>query len=194
MAKVEEEGLSRRLTVALVHQPVLNRDGEEVVSPVDHYDVMDASRLSLSYPLWRMYVVNRLPEQRALIERLLVHGTTDRGHAERGVFNRTKWAADIDSVIEEMKEKLGVIPKVVCTDVPSIAADDKVLTFEEVRQRISDEGDEHFLLLVGKGWRLADSVVRNADYGLEGMVGSGGGSNLSARSTLAIYIDRLLGS
>jgi len=94
---------------------------------VDHYDVMDASRLSLSYPLWRMYVVNRLPELYALIERLLVHRTIECGHAERGVFNHTEWAAEIDCVIEEMKEKLGVIPKAVSTYVFSKATDDKVI-------------------------------------------------------------------
>jgi len=40
---------------------------------------------------------------------------------------------------------------------------------------------------------LADSVAQNADYSLEEIVGSGGNSNLPVASTLAIYIDHLLG-
>ncbi len=181
--------MSPRLTVALLHQPVINRRGEEITSTVDHFDVMDGSRLSLAYPLWRLYVVNRIPAQRALVERLIHHGNTaaDRDEA-RGQFAKTLWAPDLDAVLAEHEDELGVRPTVVATSARPSASD---IDLPIVRSRLHD--DEPMLLLIGKAWGLAPRVLEQADLRLAPIDAGTGYNHLSVRSAMAILIDRLLG-
>lgn len=177
------------LTVALVHQPVVNRLGEEIVSTVDHFDVMDASRLALTYSVRRLYVVNRVPAQRALVERLIRHGGVEAEREQaRGTFDKTRWAPDLDAVIAEHEDELGQRPTVVAT---SARASDRDRSLVEVRQRL--HAGEPMLLLVGKAWGLAPRVLDEADLRLAPIDGGTGFNHLSVRSATAILVDRLLG-
>jgi hypothetical protein len=178
-----------RLTVALVHHPVVDRRGDEITSTVDHLDVMDASRLSLTYPVRRVYVVNPVPAQRALTERLIRHGTRTAGRDEaRGEFSKTAWAPDLDAVIAEHEEELGVVPTVVATSARGSSRD---LGFGVMRARL--HGGEAMVLLVGKAWGLAPRLLDTADVRLEPIDAGTGFNHLSVRSAMAIAIDRLLG-
>ncbi len=177
------------LTVALVHHPVLNRRGDEITSTVDHLDVMDGSRLSLTYAVRRFYVVNPVPAQRALIERLIRHGNQAVGRDDtRGAFTKTVWAPDLDTVIAEHEDELGVVPTVVATSARGSTRD---TGFAALRERL--HGGEAMLLLVGKAWGLAPRVREGADVELEPIEGGTGFNHLAVRSAMAILIDRLLG-
>ncbi|MCA9648486.1 MAG: RNA methyltransferase [Myxococcales bacterium] len=181
--------MAPRLTIALVHQPVLNRLGERIVSTVDHFDVMDASRLALTYPVWRLYVVNRVPAQRALVERLLRHGSAEAERAAaRGTFDNTRWAPDLDAVIAEHEDELGVRPTVVATSAQPSPRD---RSFAELRRRLHE--GEPMLLLLGKAWGLAPELLDEADLRLAPIDGGTGFNHLSVRSAAAILVDRLLG-
>ncbi|MCH9680463.1 MAG: RNA methyltransferase [Deltaproteobacteria bacterium] len=181
--------MAPQLTVALVHQPVVNRQGEEITSTVDHFDVMDGSRLALAYPLWRLYVVNRIPAQRALVERLIEHGTAAAGRDEaRGQFHKTVWAPDLDTVITEHEHERGMRPTIVAT---SAQPDARTTSFATVRTRLHD--GEPMLLLVGKAWGLAARVLDQADVRLDPIDAGTGFNHLSVRSAMAILVDRLLG-
>lgn len=178
------------LTVALVHHPVVDRRGDEIASTVDHFDVMDGSRLSLAYPLWRLYVVNPVPAQRALVERLIRHGTQAAGRdAARGAFAKTAWAPDLDAVIGEHERELGSRPTVVATSARGSARDVGVAA---VRERL--HAGEPMLLLVGKAWGLAPRLLDDAPLRLAPIDAGTGFNHLSVRSAMAILVDRLLGS
>jgi tRNA (guanine37-N1)-methyltransferase len=178
-----------RLTVALVHHPVIDRRGDEIASTVDHFDVMDASRLSLAYPMRRLYVVTPVPAQRDLVERLIRHGTQAAGRDElRGEFSKTAWAPDLDAVIAEHERELGVVPTVVATSARGSTRD---IGFGALRERL--RGGEAFLLLLGKAWGLAPWVLEAADLQLEPIDAGTGFNHLSVRSAMAIAVDRLLG-
>lgn len=181
-------GVTVRLTVALVHHPVVDRRGDEITSTVDHFDVMDGSRLSLTYPVRRLYVVNPVPAQQALVERLIRHGTqvAERDEA-RGAFSKTAWAPDLEAVIGEHERELGTRPTVVAT---SARASTRDVGFAAVRERL--RGGEPMLLLVGKAWGLAPRVLDGADVRLEPIDAGTGFNHLSVRSAMAILLDRLL--
>ena len=189
MGAVCSRAVTARLSVALVHHPVVDRIGDEITSTVDHFDVMDGSRLSLTYPLRLLYVVNPVPAQRALVERLIRHGTqvTARDEA-RGAFSKTAWAPDLAAVIAEHERELGTRPTVVATSARPSARD---VSLSAVRERLF--GGEPMLLLVGKAWGLAPRVLDAADVRLEPIDAGTGYNHLSVRSALAILIDRLLG-
>jgi hypothetical protein len=182
-------GMPVRLSVALVHHPVVDRRGDEITSTVDHLDVMDGSRLSLTYPLQRLWVVNHVSAQRALVERLIRHGTqaADRDEA-RGAFSKTAWAADLEAVVAEHERELGMRPTLVATSARSSPRD---VGLAAVRERL--HGGEPMLLLVGKAWGLAPRLLDAADLRLAPIDAGTGFNHLSVRSAMAILIDRLLG-
>ena len=177
-----------KVTVALIHHPVLDRRGEEITSTVDHFDVMDGSRLSLTYPIWRFYVVNHVPAQRALVERLIEHGNKAASRDEaRGSFSKTIWAPDLDTVIAEHEDELGQPPTVVATSAKASA---RSIGAPALRRRIA--GGEPILLLFGKAWGLAPCLLDSTPLRLRPVDGGTGFNHLSVRSAMAIVIDRLL--
>ncbi len=180
--------MAPRLSVALLHHPVLNRKGEEITSTVDHFDVMDASRLSLAYPVHRFYVVNHVPAQRALTERLIHHGNeAARREQARGSFSKTTWAPELEVVRAELADDHGREPTVVATSAQSR---EPMIGFEALRERLA--GGEPALLLIGKAWGLAPRVLEQADLRLAPIDAGTGFNHLSVRSAMAILLDRLL--
>jgi hypothetical protein len=177
-----------QLSIALLHHPVLNRIGEEITSTVDHFDVMDGSRLTLTYGVRRFYVVNHVPAQQALVERLIRHGTAGDGREARGEFERTLWAPDLATVVDAEARALGRRPSVVVTTAaPSAAA----IGFAALRERL--QGDEPMLVLFGKAWGLTPHALESADVRLAPIEAGTGFNHLSVRSAMAIVVDRLLG-
>ena len=173
---------------AIVHHPVLNRRGEEIAAQIDEFDFFDACRLSLSYPIRRMWVVNPTESQRELADRLIRFGTAPQREAEgRGVFDKTVWVPDLDSAIDEA-EKLGPRPTLVIT---SAQAGPGVATFSQVRESIAT-GAPH-MVLFGKAWGFPSSMFERADIRLEPVDAGTGYNHLSVRSAMSIILDRLLG-
>ena len=176
------------LDVALVHHPVVDRTGEVITATIDHFDVFDASRLSLTYPIGTVFVVNPEPSQRALVERLIKHGTdAHRTEDRRGVMHKTRWVPDLDSAIEAVRQRDGRAPRIVAT---SARPQPDAIGFPELRAALQ-QGEPH-LLLVGKASGLAEEVLAHADLRLRPIDTGTGYNHLSVRSALAIMIDRLL--
>lgn len=174
-----------QLAVALMHHPVINRLGEEITSTVDHFDVMDGSRLALTYGLTRLFVVNPVPAQQALVERLIEHGMPSADRDEtRGDLGRVAWAPDLEAVIEQLDMR----PTVVAT---SAKRSSDAIDVGAVRARL--HAGEPMLLLLGKAWGLAPRIIEAADLRLAPIDAGTGFNHLSVRSAMAIVIDRLLG-
>jgi hypothetical protein len=174
-----------QLAVALVHHPVINRKGEEITSTIDHFDVMDGSRLALTYGLARLFVVNPVPAQQALVERLIRHGMPSAERDEtRGDLGRVAWAPDLETAIAELDTR----PTIVATSAKRSA---DAIEIAAVRERL--HAGEPMLLVLGKAWGLAPSVIEAADLRLAPIDAGTGFNHLSVRSAMAILVDRLLG-
>ena len=172
---------------AIVHYPVLNRVGEVIAAQIDEFDFFDACRLSLAYPIRRMWVVNPTPSQRDLAQRLIRHGTDPQRQVEgREVFDRTVWVPDLETAVSEAS-KLGPTPRLVVTSAKP-GRDDE--TFGQMRASIAT-GSPH-MVLFGKAWGLADDVFDRADVRLEPVSAGTGYDHLSVRSAMSIVLDRLL--
>lgn len=176
------------LDVALVHHPVVDRTGDVITATIDHFDVFDASRLSLAYSVGMVFLVNPEPSQRALAERLIAHGTDPhRSEDRRGVTHKTRWVPDIAAAVEAVRERTGVTPRTVATSAQPATG---MIDFGALRAALQ-RGEPH-LLLVGKASGLADEVLAGADLRLCPIDAGTGYNHLSVRSALAIMIDRLL--
>ncbi len=177
-----------RLYLAIVHHPVVNRRGEVITATIDHFDVFDASRLSLTYPLRGLYVVNPEPSQEAVARRLIKHGTDPHRTEERdGCFDKTHWAPSLEATVAEIEAREGRRPVVVVT---SAHAATDTTSFAGLRAALAD-GAPH-LLVVGKASGLSADALADADMRLEPIDGGTDYRHLSVRSAMAILVDRLL--
>lgn len=179
--------MSGTLRVALVHHPVINRNGEEIASVIDEFDVFDGGRLALTYGIPTLYVVNPVPAQREKAERIIAHAKSEERDAARGRMDALTWCATLDDAIADASRTTA--PFIVAT---SAVAREPSVSFGGVRDRLG--GGEDVLLIIGKAWGLAPSVLARCDAQLQPIDAGTGFNHLSVRAAMAILIDRLKGS
>lgn len=172
------------LRVALVHHPVLNRNGEEIASVVDEFDVFDGGRLALTYGIPTLYVVNPVPAQRDKAQRIIAHGQSDTRDPQRGRMDALVWCASLEDAIADASRPDR--PWVIAT---SAVAREPAATVDDVREAVACGRD--VLLVIGKAWGLAPQVLESCDRQLQPIDAGTGFNHLSVRSAMAILIDRL---
>lgn len=178
------------LDLALVHHPVVNRHGETIASTVDEFDVFDACRLSMVYPVRHLWLVTPVPSQRALIERLLAHGRDPARTAEgRAPFEAVTGVASVDDALDEAERDLPQRPITVATSAQP-PQERTALSFADARARLDD--DACLMLLVGKAWGLAAELLTRCDAQLEPIRGGTGFDHFPVRGAIAVLLDRLL--
>ena len=67
------------LYVALVHYPVVNKNGDVITSSVTNLDLHDIARVAKTYGIKSFYVVTPLADQKALVEKIVSHWTEGLG-------------------------------------------------------------------------------------------------------------------
>ena len=180
--------------LALIHYPVINKNREIIGSAVTNLDLHDIARAARTYGANRLYVVTPYRDQRTLFRELLDHWLEGHGaqyNARRGeALSLVRICDDLEQVRTRIAAKREREPVVLAT-----GAREKhpvVWSYETVRQKISE--GEHFLLLLGTAWGLAQEVIDAGDGILPPITGSGSYNHLSVRSAAAIILDRLLGT
>ena len=68
-----------RLTLALVHHPVLDRAGATVTTAITNLDLHDMARSARTYGVDDLYVVHPIEAQRVLAERIKSHWVDGSG-------------------------------------------------------------------------------------------------------------------
>ena len=180
----------RRVAVALVHYPCRDRMGAEIAASVDWVDFFDAGRVTLVYGVRPLYVVQPVEAQKALLTRLMTHGTKDDRDADtRGRFDHAVIVDALAEAVTHATERFGARPTIVATTARQ--ADNRV-SFAALRAKV--QAGEPVLVLVGKASGLADSVLQGADACLEPISGGTGFDHLPVRGAFAIALDRLLGA
>lgn len=180
------------LYVALVHYPVLNRRGEIIASAVTNVDLHDLARASCTYDIPICYIVTPLKDQQILTKRLTDHWCKRIGkdlHPDRELaLRRLRVVDDIPSVLKDIEGEWGQRPRIWATtartDVESLSHGDA--------RRYLEKDSGPVLLLLGTGWGLAPSVMREVDDILEAIQGKAAYNHLSVRCAAAILMDRLL--
>lgn len=190
MSRTPEAGL----WIALLHHPVLNREGRVIATAITNLDVHDIARAARTYQARGYFIVTPIERQRALARRIIEHWCEGHGATrvpERGAaLELARTACDLDEVVSVVTGEAGRRPHVVATCARSGRA---TLGFAELRARLRDSTP--VLLLLGTGWGLADDAFATSDDVLEPISAPQGDYNhLSVRCAAAIMLDRLLGS
>jgi len=178
------------LHLALIHHPVLNKNGEVIASAVTNLDLHDIGRAAKTYAAGSFYVVTPLADQAVLVQRILDHWVQGPGAAynpqRRLALEAVRLRSSLEAVIRDIATECGRPPRLVAT---SAKTSDGCIGFDRLRERL-EAGVPH-LLLLGTAWGLSKELLRIADERLTPIRGAGHYNHLSVRSAAAIILDRL---
>lgn len=182
------------LYLALLHHPVLDKNGQIVTSAVTQMDIHDIARSAATFGVRRFWVVTPVRALRALSEKILEHWETGYG----ATYNLTRKQAlalvaietDLDGTLVALERETGERPVLVVTSARRAAG---TVDYQALRRRLDAPGPPH-LILLGTGWGLAPAVMERADLRLAPVEGPTPYNHLSVRAAAAIILDRLRGS
>jgi hypothetical protein len=184
---------SVRIDLALIHYPVVNKNGETIGAAVTNLDLHDIARAARTFGVDTLYMVSPYEDQRHLVAEILAHWL--RGYGSRYNGNRgealalVRLCSDLGELYERVANKWGERPTVLTT---CARPQEKSWSYSRVRQMV--QAGDSLLILFGTAWGLAPEVLAAADGALPPITGPGGYNHLSVRSAASIVLDRLLGA
>lgn len=186
-----------RVALALVHHPVLDRDGGVVTTAITNLDLHDMARSARTYGVQELYVVHPVEAQRLLAERIRDHWV--QGSGKKRIPDRAN-ALEVLRIVpslEDVYQMLGGGAGRTGIELWTTAASARrgpVTGYADARARL-EQSDKPLLITFGTGWGLAGDLVASADVRLAPIHAriDSGYNHLSVRAACAIVLDRLLG-
>jgi hypothetical protein len=187
--------------LALVHHPVMNRQGNVVTTSVTNLDIHDLARTARTYAVLGYFVVTPIDEQRELVGKVVNHWVDGEGRPSNPdraeAFSRVEVVPSLSAAIAAIGarhegQSAGKPPLVIGT---SARKDRSTVTYEALRKTLSDDPGTA-LLVFGTGWGLAPDALAQCDVMLdpiEALPARAGYNHLPVRAACAIILDRLLG-
>ena len=178
---------------ALIHHPVLDRQGNEVTTSVTNLDVHDIARSSRTYGLAGYFVVVPIEAQHPVVQKIIDHWSTGAGvkrFPERTeAIGLVRIAPLLDDAIAAIEAEAGKPPRLVATSAKG--GPDRASYADERHAQVSDPRPT--LLLFGTGHGLSPTVLSRCDSILAPIEGPSPYNHLSVRAAVAITLDRLFG-
>ena len=176
---------------ALVHHPVLDRQGNEVTTSVTNLDVHDIARSARTYGLSGYFVVIPIEAQHPVVEKIIAHWSTGAGvrrFPERSeALALVEIASSLDDTMAEIERREGRMPRLTAT---SARGGNDRWDYAEEAKRIREDG-RPTLLLFGTGHGLSPRILERCDTILAPIRGPTDYNHLSVRAAAAITLDRL---
>jgi hypothetical protein len=181
------------LFLALIHHPVVDRNGRTVTSAITSLDIHDLARSAHTYGLTRAYIVHPIPEQRDFAATVIDHWRFDFGRSfdgrRREALETIKIVETLDGAIADASTVGGSRPLIVHTSARTSGG---TMT-SELRRKLEAPDAPAAMILFGTGFGLAPSVLAHADIVLNAIMGPGNYNHLSVRAAVSIILDRLRG-
>ncbi|MCS7200360.1 MAG: tRNA (guanosine(37)-N1)-methyltransferase TrmD [Caldimicrobium sp.] len=182
----------QRIYLFLIHYPVLNKRREKIASAITTIDLHDLARLSRTYGLKGVYLIQPLEEQRKLAQELIDYWLHGKGGLHnplrREAMKKLTIVSDLEEAIQEVRNMEKIDPLLVGTD----ASPKRTYLLPEQLRNLCWE--KPVCLLFGTAWGLEDSILDRCHYFLEPIWGRLDSYNhLSVRSAASIIVDRILG-
>jgi hypothetical protein len=179
------------LYVALVHHPVLDKNGAVVTTAVTNMDVHDIARVSRTFGVRGYYVCTPVPTLQRLVQRIILHWEEGPGatynETRKDALAIVRMADELDAAVTDIERETGSLPRLVAT---SAREGPDRLTYGAMRERLTRDARPE-LLVFGTGWGLTPEVLERCDDLLEPVRGAGDYNHLSVRSAASIILDRL---
>ena len=181
------------LYMALVHYPVINKNGDLIASAITNLDLHDISRAAKTYGVPSFYVITPLEDQKKLAERIVSHwvnGVGARNNPTRcEALKLIRIKESIDDVIDDIHNNHGDLPGTVVTCARKKSRSVSYRDFYKLLKT-----GKPYLLVLGTAWGLSEDFIEGADYVLDPITAGTGYNHLSVRSAAAIVLDRLMRS
>ncbi len=182
------------LNVALLHAGMHNKHGEIVTASLTLIDVHDLARSAKTYGVTKVYIAHPAETLRKLTLKLKSHWEEGFG----STYNPNRKEAleiidvveNLDQIIQKIQTATGKTPKLIAT---SAKEGEKRISFNETKKLIFETPEQPYLLMLGTGWGMSQTILDRADYFLEPVRSATEYNHLSVRSACAIMLDRLLG-
>lgn len=179
--------------VALLHHPVYDKNRQIVTTAVTNMDIHDIARSGRTYGIKGFYVVTPVKALQKLALKIIDHW--QRGYGSQ--YNTTRKEAlalvrvkdTLDDVLIHVEQECGEKPRIIVT---SARPGGERTSFAQVKDMLMNT-THPFLILLGTGWGLTETIISQSDYVLEAIEGCTDYNHLSVRSAAAIILDRLLG-
>ena len=179
--------------VALLHYPVYDKNRQIVTTAVTNMDIHDIARSGRTYGIKGFFVVIPVKALQRLALKIIDHW--ERGYGSQ--YNATRKEAlalarvkdTLDDVLIDLEQEYGVRPRIVVT---SARPGGRRTSFAQLQDMLRNT-THPFLIILGTGWGLTETIISQSDYVLEALEGWTDYNHLSVRSAAAIILDRLLG-
>jgi hypothetical protein len=179
--------------LALVHHPVVDRNGRIITSAITSLDLHDLARSSRTYGVRAFYVVHPVLEQREFARSVIDHWRIGYGRSfdSRRVeaLDLIEVVAGLDEAVAAAERTAGRRPEIVHTS----AREAQGMSFAAMRERMAAADAAPVLILLGTGFGLAPAARERTDLALEAIRGPGDYNHLSVRAAASIILDRLCG-
>ena len=181
------------LFLALIHHPVLDRNGRIVTSAITSLDIHDIARSAHTYDVTRAYIVHPIPEQREFAATVIDHWRFNFGRAfdgrRREALETIKVVESLDNAVADAASVAGVRPLIVHTSARTSGG----MKASELRAQMEAADASPVMILFGTGFGLAPAVRERADIILDAILGPSDYNHLSVRAAVSIILDRLRG-
>jgi len=181
-----------KLYVALIHYPVVDKNGDIIASAVTNLDLHDISRAAKTYGLKSFYVVTPLEDQKELVARIISHWTNGIGATynpkRRSALELVRVKDSFSEVLDQIADTENDYPITIATCARKYPTN---VSHKKFRAMLNN--GKPYILILGTAWGLAEEFISKADYVLEPIAGATDYNHLSVRSAAAIILDRLLG-
>ena len=178
--------------MALLHYPVLSKNGETIASAVTNLDLHDISRAARTYGIRCFYVVTPLQDQKELVDKIVSHWVSGAGSTynpnRREALSLIRVKESIEDVLSEIELHEGGRPKTVVTSAKNRP---DTLDFRRLKAMIRQSGNP-YVVVFGTAWGLTEDFIKSADYVLEPLYGGTDYNHLPVRSAVAVTLDRLM--
>ncbi|MRR35918.1 RNA methyltransferase [bacterium] len=162
------------ISVALIHWPCMDKNGEEIATAITNLDLHDCARVCLTYGINTLYIVHPNDVQLAFARKIMDHWLSGFGSEYNPMRRMAFEVITLAKDIEEVREKTGAY-------MIGTSADRKegCISFPEAA-RIASGKD--VCLVFGTGWGIAKSLLGRLDAVLEPIDAGKGFNHLSVRS------------
>jgi tRNA (guanine37-N1)-methyltransferase len=179
--------------IALLHYPVYDKNRQIVTTAVTNMDIHDIARSGRTYGVKGFYVVIPVKALQRLALKIIDHW--EQGYGSQ--YNTTRKEAlalarvkdSLDDVLIDLEQEYGEKPRIVVT---SARLGGQRTSFVQLKDMLVNT-THPFLIILGTGWGLTETIISQSDYVLEAIEGWTDYNHLSVRSAAAIILDRLLG-
>jgi hypothetical protein len=181
------------LFIALVHYPIVDRNGRVITSAITSLDLHDLARTARTYGARGFFVVHPISEQREFAARVIGHWFESPGREfdsrRKEALDLTRIVSALEDAVAEVESQTGARPLVVATSARRVGT----TSYNDIRERLNRQGGAPVMVIFGTGFGLAPAILESADLTLEPVHGPGDYNHLSVRAAAAIVLDRLRG-